>query len=96
MNKLPVMVPIEGKNPGDFWVINTKGFKGAHFAVYPEELLQRPVLSSSRVGDVVLDPFIGSGTTAVVAKKFERHFLGCDINPEYVEIANQRLTGFRY
>ncbi|HEY4672992.1 MAG TPA: site-specific DNA-methyltransferase [Nitrososphaerales archaeon] len=49
------------------------------------------ILSSSRVGDVVLDPFIGSGTTAVVAKNFGRKFLGCDINPEYVSIAEERL-----
>ncbi len=81
-----------GKNPGDFWIINTRGFKGAHFAVYPEELLHKPMLSSSRVNDVVLDPFIGSGTTAVVARKFGRRFLGCDINPEYVRIAGNRLT----
>jgi DNA modification methylase len=91
MNKLPVMVPLDGKNPGDFWIINTRGFKGAHFAVYPEELLRKPMLSSSQVGDVVLDPFIGSGTTAVVAKKFGRRFLGCDINPEYSTIAENRL-----
>ena len=82
-----------GKNPGDFWIINTHGFKGAHFAVYPEELLRRPILSSSRIGDVVFDPFIGSGTSAVVAKKLDRHFLGCDINPEYVKIAEERLRG---
>ena len=64
-----------GKNPGDFWRINTKPFKGAHFAVYPEELCMKPILSSSRIGDVILDPFIGSGTTAVVAKKFGRRFI---------------------
>ena len=79
-----------GKNPGDFWIINTRGFKGAHFAVYSEELLDRPILSSSRGGDIVLDPFIGSGTTAVVARKLGRRFLGCDINPEYVKIAVSR------
>ncbi len=82
-----------GCNPGDFWIINTRGFKGAHFAVYPEELLRRPILSSSRIGDVVLDPFIGSGTTAVVARRTGRHFLGCDLNPEYVKIAEERLRG---
>ncbi|MBI2183955.1 MAG: site-specific DNA-methyltransferase [Thaumarchaeota archaeon] len=82
-----------GRRPGDFWIINTRGFKGAHFAVYPEELLRRPILSSSRVGDVVFDPFIGSGTTAVVARKLERRFLGCDINPEYVRMAEERLRG---
>ncbi len=82
----------KGKNPGDLWDINTRGFKGAHFAVYPEELLHRPILSSSRVRDIVLDPFIGSGTTAVVTKKFGRRFLGCDINSEYVKIARHRLV----
>jgi len=80
-----------GKNPGDFWNICTKPFKGAHFAVYPETLCIRPILSSSRVGDVIFDPFIGSGTTAVVAKKLGRRFLGCDIKPEYVKMAEERL-----
>ncbi|MCP8318001.1 MAG: site-specific DNA-methyltransferase [archaeon] len=80
-----------GKNPGDFWLINTKPFKGAHFSVYPEELCVTPILSSSRLGDIVLDPFIGSGTTAVVAKKLGRHYLGCDINPEYVRMAEKRI-----
>lgn len=80
-----------GKNPGDFWRINTKPFKGAHFAVYPEELCMKPILSSSRTGDIVLDPFAGSGTTAVVAKRLGRRFIGCDINPEYVKTAMKRL-----
>lgn len=86
-----LLVNIVGKNPGDFWRINTKPFKGAHFAVFPEELCVKPIVSSSRVGDVVLDPFIGSGTTAVVAKKSGRRFLGCDISPEYVEMAMRRI-----
>jgi DNA modification methylase len=80
-----------GKNPGDFWNICTRPFKGAHFAVYPETLCIRPILSSSRTGDVVLDPFIGSGTTAVVAKRLGRRFSGCDIKPEYVKMAEERL-----
>jgi len=80
-----------GKNPGDFWDICTKPFKGAHFAVYPETLCIRPILSSSRKGDVIFDPFIGSGTTAVVAKRLGRRFLGCDIKPEYVKMAEERL-----
>ncbi|MCP8309022.1 MAG: site-specific DNA-methyltransferase [archaeon] len=82
----------DGRNPGDFWKINTKPFKGAHFAVYPEELCVKPILSSSRPDDIVLDPFIGSGTTAVVAKKLERRYLGCDINPDYVKIAKERIS----
>jgi len=66
-----------------------------HFAVYPEELCVMPILSSSRPGDLVLDPFIGSGTTAVVAKKLGRSFLGCDINPEYVKMAIERILNMR-
>jgi len=81
----------KGKNPGDFWDLCTRPFKGAHFAVYPETLCIRPILSSSRPGDVVFDPFIGSGTTAMVAKRLGRRFLGCDIKPEYVKMAEDRL-----
>jgi len=81
-----------GKNPGDFWEINTKPHPFAHFAVFPEETCIRPILSSSRVGDVVLDPFVGSGTTGVVAKKLGRNFIGIDINKEYVKIAERRIA----
>jgi tRNA/tmRNA/rRNA uracil-C5-methylase (TrmA/RlmC/RlmD family) len=82
----------KGKNPGDFWEINTKPHPFAHFAVYPEEICIKPILSSSRVGDTVLDPFMGSGTTGVVAKKLARNFIGIDINKEYVEIAEKRIA----
>ena len=82
---------LKGKNPGDYWSVCTKPFKGAHFAVYPEEICIKPILSSSSPGDVVFDPFVGSGTTAVVAKRLGRRFLGCDIKPEYVKIAEERL-----
>ena len=81
-----------GKNPGDFWSITTKPHPFAHFAVYPEELCVKPILSSSRVGDVVLDPFCGSGTTGVVAKRLGRNFIGIDIKPEYLEIAEKRIA----
>jgi len=81
-----------GKNPGDFWEITTRPHPFAHFAVYPEELCIRPILSSSRVGDIVLDPFVGSGTTGVVAKKLGRNFIGIDIKPEYVQIAEKRIA----
>ena len=81
-----------GKNPRDFWEITTRPHPFVHFAVYPEELCIRPILSSSRVGDVVLDPFVGSGTTGVVAKKLGRNFIGIDIKPEYVQIAENRIA----
>lgn len=80
-----------GKNPGDLWQINTKPHPFVHFAVYPEELCVRPILASSRIGDIVLDPFMGSGTTGVVAKILSRNFIGIDIKKEYVEIARKRL-----
>jgi len=75
------------QNPGDFWEIDTRPF-----AVYPEELCVRPILSSSRVGDTVLDPFTGSGTTGVVAKRLGRNFIGIDIKSQYLEIANKRIS----
>jgi site-specific DNA-methyltransferase (cytosine-N4-specific) len=80
-----------GKNPGDFWQVKTKAHPFAHFAVYPEELCVRPILSSSRIGDIVLDPFMGSGTTGVIARKLGRNFIGIDIKQEYVEIAKKRI-----
>lgn len=132
-----------GKNPGDSWDVPTRSFRGAHFAVYPEQLCERPILAgcpgrvcrrcgtprlarsisvrtqtpSSKDVDkprgavakggeivfgckckrgfdpgIVLDPFMGSGTTAVVAKRLGRRFIGFELNPEYVKMANQRLA----
>ena len=82
----------DGKNPGDFWNICTKPFKGAHFAVYPEAVCVNPILSSCPPNTgIVLDPMCGSGTTLVVAKKLGRKFIGIELNPAYVEIARKRL-----
>lgn len=80
-----------GKNPGDFWSINTKPFKGAHFAVYPEEICVKPILSSCPPNGIVLDPMCGSGTTLAVAKKLGRKYIGIDLNSKYVSIAIDRL-----
>lgn len=81
----------KGKNPGDFWRINTKPFPGTHFAVYPEEICIRPIKSSCPQNGIVFDMFTGAGTTLVVAKKLGRKFIGCDINPEYVKLSRKRL-----
>jgi len=81
----------KGRNPGDFWNVCTKPFKGAHFAVYPEAICVNPILSSCPPNGVVLDPMCGSGTTLVVAKKLGRNFVGIEINPVYVEMARKRL-----
>ncbi len=83
------------RNKRDVWSVRTRPFKGAHFATFPEELISPCILAGSRGGGVVLDPFMGAGTTAVVAKKLGRHFAGCDLNPEYVAIAEKRLTDFK-
>jgi DNA modification methylase len=80
-----------GKNPGDFWNVCTKPFKGAHFAVYPEAICVNPILSSCPPNGVVLDPMCGSGTTLVVAKKLGRNYIGIELNPSYVELARKRL-----
>jgi DNA modification methylase len=75
------------------WSINTKPIPDSHFATYPEELCGIPILAGSREGDTVLDPFMGSGTTAIVAKKYNRNYIGCELNPAYVEIAQKRIGG---
>jgi DNA modification methylase len=74
------------------WDISSKGYKGAHFAVYPEELISDPITSSCPIGGIVLDPFCGSGTSAIVALKNERNFIGFEINEEYLELANTRIS----
>ena len=80
-----------GKNPGDVWLIPTTPTKHAHIAAYPERLCERPILAGCPKGGVVLDPFMGSGTTAVVAQRMGRRFLGFEINPEYVKKARARV-----
>jgi len=83
---------LSGSNPGDFWAINTKPFKGAHFAVFPDTLIEPIIKSSCQKNGVVLDPMCGSGTTLIVAKRLGRNYLGCDINPNYVEMTKKRLA----
>jgi len=78
-------------NPGDFWEIRPKPFLGAHFAVYPEALCIRPILSSCPPNGVVLDPFVGSGTTMKVALELGRNAIGVELNPKYIEIIKKRV-----
>lgn len=90
---LKSVLNLKDKNPGDVWNITIKPLSVPHFAVYPEEVCIRPIKSSCPPGGVVFDPFAGSGTTLVVAKKLGRRFIGCDLNPGYVILANERLGG---
>jgi len=81
----------EMANKRSVWTVNTKPYKGAHFAVFPNELIEPMVLASTKVGDVVLDPFMGSGTTAEVAQHLNRNYRGCELNPEYKDLQFKRL-----
>jgi site-specific DNA-methyltransferase (adenine-specific) len=81
----------EKKNKRSVWTVNAKGYKGAHFAVYPENLIQPCVLAGCPKDGTVFDPFTGSGTTAVVALKNGRNYIGTELNSEYVKIAEERI-----
>lgn len=81
-----------GRNIRTVWNINTTPFPGAHFATFPEKLVEPCLKSSSRQGDFVLDPFFGSGTVGVVAERHGRSFLGVEVNPEYVSLSVDRLN----
>lgn len=82
----------EGRNKRSVWTLATKPFKGAHFAVMPETLVEPCILAGSQPHDTILDPFTGSGTVACVALRHGRNFIGTELNPEYVNIAQQRIT----
>ena len=79
------------RNKRDVWTVSTNGFRGAHFAVFPEKLIEPCILAGSPLGGKVLDPFAGSGTTGVVAKRLWRDFIGCEINPDYAQMATERI-----
>lgn len=79
------------RNKRDVWTVSTNGFRGAHFAVFPEKLIEPCILAGSPLGGTVLDPFAGSGTTGVVAKRLWRDFIGCEINPDYAQMATERI-----
>jgi len=86
-----VWVPSDTRNKRDVWTIPTKPYKGAHFAVMPEALVEPCILAGSSAGDTVLDPFTGSGTVGMVALRHNRNFVGTELNPEYAELAVNRI-----
>ena len=81
------------RNKRDVWVVNTVPFKGGHYAAYPPKLVEPCLLAGCPEGGIVLDPFFGSGTTGMVAKQLNRHYIGIELNPEYVELAKTRIGG---
>ena len=81
------------KNKRSVWTVPTKAYKGAHFATFPTDLIDPCVMAGSQESDFVLDPFAGSGTTGVVALRHNRNFIGCELNPEYAQMARDRIYG---
>ena len=79
------------RNKRDVWSVNVKPCSEAHFATYPFELIKPCILAGCPENGIVLDPFMGSGTTAIVARSLNRNYLGVELNPEYIKIAHKRL-----
>lgn len=81
-----------GRNKRDVWRVATHPFPGSHFAVFPIDLITPCIKAGSRVGDLVLDPFSGSGTTGVASVNLGRRYLGIELNPEYGAMSRRRIT----
>ena len=86
-------VPWEGstRNKRSVWTVSTKPYKGAHFATFPTDLIEPCILAGSRGNDIVLDPFMGSGTTAAAAVLHGRQYIGCELNPNYWSLQQERI-----
>lgn len=86
-------VPWEGikANKRSVWTVTAKPLKDAHFATFPEDLIVDCIKAGCPEDGIVLDPFMGAGTTALVARKLNRNFIGCELNPEYIKIAENRI-----
>jgi DNA modification methylase len=81
----------ETRNKRSVWTVTTKPYKGAHFATFPSDLITPCILAGAPAGGIVLDPFMGSGTTAAVAIAHSRNYLGCELNPAYKELQDARI-----
>jgi DNA modification methylase len=88
-----VTVYADTRNRRTVWTIPTQPFPGAHFAVFPPALVEPCILAGSREGDLILDPFAGSGTVGVVCRKHSRRFVGIELSPDYAAMARGRLGG---
>jgi DNA modification methylase len=82
-----------GRNKRCVWQVATRPFRGDHFAVFPPDLIETPILAACPEGGIVLDPFSGAGTTALVARRLNRRFIGIELNPKYVRMSMKRLRG---
>ena len=83
------------KNKRSVWSVTKKPYKGAHFATYPPDLIEPCILAGSEKGDIVLDPFMGSGTTAAVAKSLGRDYIGCELHEDYGDLIRKRVGEYK-
>ena len=84
--------PLDTRNKRSVWTVPTQGFKGAHFATFPPDLIRPCILAGAPRGGIVLDPFGGAGTTAVVAMQEGRKSIMCELNPAYAAMAERRIA----
>ena len=89
--KEPTVEGTQMKRKKSVWNVQTKPYKGAHCAVFPSELIAPAILAGSKTNDIVLDPFMGSGTTASVAKELNRNYWGCELHKNYKDLIDKRL-----
>lgn len=82
----------EMRNRRSVWTVPTRPYKGAHFATFPPDIVEPCIAAGNRPGDIVLDPFMGSGTTAAQAKRMGRHYIGCELNPAYEALQIERIA----
>ena len=83
---------VNGRNRRSVWTIATKPYKEAHFATMPPELVEPCILAGTRSGDIVLDPFFGSGTVGAVARRHSRRYIGIELNADYITMAEERIA----
>ena len=83
------------KNKRSVWSVTVKPYKEAHFATYPPDLIEPCIKAGSEEGDIILDPFMGAGTTAAVAKSLNRHYIGCELNEGYGNLIQKRIQDYQ-
>ncbi len=89
---LNLRAPVENtRQKRSVWQVSTTPFKGAHFATFPQKLIEPCILAGSAPGDTILDPFFGAGTTGLVAQKHGREYIGIELNPKYARMAKHRI-----
>ena len=92
---MEISTPLPARNKRSVWTVPTKAFKEAHFATFPPSLIRTCIEAGCPPDGVILDPFMGSGTTAVVTKELGRNYFGIELNSDYVKIAEKRIDSVR-